>query len=391
MVLERAKTLTIQRVYRGYKGRDRVRRLRLVEKQRRGALALQCLWRRYVATIRVNDWRVNRFRHRAATVIQAKARMRSACKRVALLRVRIAAAITLQYAWLCYLARKEKKHRKQQLCALAMQRIVRGRLGRKRFAFFDRIRHNRREMERKALQTIRWLVVGHLTRRKFGPVLKEYIARRHYHAIRIQQLLQGFVLAAKARARVAHLRAMVKAEKEKKRAEYKRALKLNRSAVTIQRVQRGHAARKRVLRLKEEARLELIRRTHRTPMYYRLKEQYLREVTMFTRAAVVRIQCMFRCTKARLVVRERKRELAALAIQEYWRGYMLTKAAVRVLTEQRLLCLRRDKGAVTAQRLVRGFLARLHCERHRRVREIKWFLSAWRKRVITKDALESFR
>ena len=116
------------------------------------------------------------------------------------------AAVKLQYCWLCHKARITAFGLKCIKSTLKIQSVVRGRFGRKRFGYFLNRRNNWEKMRAAALARITPVVIGRLTRRRYGPALRRFKLRRQKAASRIQVNLAAVKLGNEARRRVKRIR-----------------------------------------------------------------------------------------------------------------------------------------------------------------------------------------
>ena len=120
------------------------------------------------------------------------------------------AAVKLQYCWLCHKVRITafewvKMHQKYT----KIQSVVRVRFGRKRFGYFlsqSTKQFNWDKMRADALARITPVVIGRLTRRRYGPALRRFKLRRQKAASKIQVKLAAVKLGNEARLRVKRIR-----------------------------------------------------------------------------------------------------------------------------------------------------------------------------------------
>ena len=214
----------------------------------------------------------------------------------------------------------ERRRRFLVKCAIKMQKIVRGRHGRNRFKHI-------KAQHLWAKSKIYPIALGFVARRKYCPILPKHTARRIKAANRMKALLQAFLLARVARARVAQRRIQILQEKEEKKLKLKR----NTNAIKIQRIIRGFVARKRVERIRFRRMKPVL------PSYYQIKSDYFQTQYYLHRKQILKIQCFFRCTKARIrreinKANEKKRAISIFVIQRIVRG-IVARRRVRKLIE----------------------------------------------------------
>ncbi len=176
----------IQALLRGHRGRVRFMRLYVTRRKMLGALAFQCLWRRYRATVHVNMLRTKRRRNLAAICIQKRIRGFQARRRFAV-RIRVhRCAILIQYCCICYKARVKVTAFRRLRGARLIQRVARGRAGRRRAANYLAAKHAKERLVELALRTISAVVLGYRTRRVWGPVVAAHMTRRSNAALIMQ-------------------------------------------------------------------------------------------------------------------------------------------------------------------------------------------------------------
>lgn len=165
------RAIAIQRLGRGYLGRGKARRRRLLVVRNRAALVIQCFWRGHLAVARSLGIRSERKRQSAALAIQKMIRGVIIRKYLKYQKIINEAADRIIYSWFRYVAMKmrskmvrwrmtllvdsilletmeviDKKHRSQVESAILIQKCIRGKLGRTRFMFHDSIRRKNREV-----------------------------------------------------------------------------------------------------------------------------------------------------------------------------------------------------------------------------------------------------
>jgi hypothetical protein len=165
------RAITIQRLGRGYIGRGKARRRRLLVLRNRAALIIQCFWRGHLAMVRFIGIRSERKRQSAALAIQKMIRGVILRKHLKYQKLINEAADRIIYSWFRYVAMKErskmirwrmtllvdsilletmevidKKVKSQLKSAILIQKCIRGKFGRTRFMFHDSIRRKNREV-----------------------------------------------------------------------------------------------------------------------------------------------------------------------------------------------------------------------------------------------------
>lgn len=381
----------IQRVFRGYLGRRRVRKIRLRIRRIRGATKMQSLWRRYKATLRVDKLSTRRKRLRAAAKIQSVARGMIGRIRAARIKEIYTSARKIQCLVRCRRARKEHLRRLRWRSAIRIQRIARGRQGRKRFQI-RKERHLAYLLNRRVAR-IRLVpyFLGWRTRRVWLPRVRKHVARRRAAIIVIQKWMRRS-LAQRRVAKIRHDRAVEAARIAKELAdeEFQRMRRL-KAAGKIQRVMRGVMARKRVRVLRVAYNLSLDSKRERMKHYWRLKEDYYRDQNMFHRPFLLKIQCFFRTRRAVWRVRALRRQRAARNIQRAWARFKAIRAAKRRAAKLRYIRLQLNLAATDIQKIVRGFMGRYEFKRHEMAEINKWFLHEIKSLGLIGKALQNFR
>jgi hypothetical protein len=278
----------IQRSYRGYKGRVKVNKRRNFLQMIQGALKLQCLFRRYKAIVRTERVRIQKRRFFSALVIQKHIRRKLQTLRFNKRWKRHLKAKTIQYAWLRYKARKIKYQKLQIQKTVEIQRIIRGKLGKRRFYKFYEQHQEQLKKRRDALQAIQPVFTGFLTRRTIKPILQEHLSKRRNATILIQTQLQAVAMGQEARKKVAE----IKKNKALARQKWKAAIK-------IQSRMRIVLAKKLVKYLFEQKKRRELLEELKVPYYYRLKKTYFSQQNIYHFKYALRIQCMIRRFLAR--------------------------------------------------------------------------------------------
>jgi hypothetical protein len=356
----------IQRVYRGCRGRRRFAELDLLRKKGRCAVKFQSVWRRYRAIMRVEIMLLNRRAGSSAIMIQKV--FRGFIKRVAFSALRLIhrKAKVIQYLALRRRAYKEMMRRKRLKCAIIIQRVTRGHLGRKRFALIKKDALSAFEAYWAAVKVVAPIILGYATRKRWAPRVAAHLARRRAAANVLQKHFRAILLGQKARVRVRQLRAA------------KTLLhRQNVVAVVIQRRVRGILGRAKARQRKKK--LEVQREEfNKLPYYYRMKDEYYRTQNMYHRSKVVKIQCAIRRRLARDKVWRVRRDQKARIIQRMaMRKFHMKQAQARIdeIKKQKayrlvmiahanlklVLFVRRRKHEIAVKRrelvkVIRGFL-----------------------------------
>jgi hypothetical protein len=361
------KAKLIQRAYRGFVGRRRFAQLDLIRTRGRNAIKFQSVWRRYRAIVFVEIMLLDRKGRGSAIKIQKV--FRGFLKRVAFVALRLIhrKAKVIQYLCLRRKAYKEMMRRKRNRCATKIQRIVRGRQGRRRFALVKKNQLDAFEAYWRAVAVVAPIILGYATRKRWAPRVKAHIAKRRAAAMVLQKHFKAIILGQKARLRVIQIRAANSLLQRQ-----------NRMIVAIQRRQRGIAGREKSRRQRKK--LEQQRENfNRLPYYYRMKEEYYRTQNMYHRSRVVKIQCAMRCHLARARVYRQRREVAARKIQRKARSRAnVAEAKAKVELARRELANKIAKIAMASLKIVL-FVRRRKVEiaTHKRLQAkiIRWFLT----------------
>ena len=389
--IQKRMTERLQRVYRGHQGRKRVRRLRNQFVAISSCKKMQNAWRRYKATLVVDKKMRIRLRYRSAAKMQKLVRGVSSRKITVILRKRYRAARRVQCMIRCFLARAKRRQKYVTLCAQTIQRVFRGRVGRERFAWFLNLHLNRERMRNDALVVLRPLILGHRVRRKWGPVLTDYVTRRRNGSTVIQCLMRTRI----ALRRVNRLRSdrdnvelQILLAKE---ARIRQAQLEAECAREGQRVVRGFLGRCKGNRRRIEVEELEALRAARVPAYYRLREEYYRDQNMFHRPYLIRMQCAYRCMLARVNMNDKRRQKAALDIEYMWYSYIAIQDAKAFLANLREHRRRQNISAVHTQRIVRGYLGRYEAKKHEHTEIFKWFIGEVHSLGMIGRALQNFR
>jgi hypothetical protein len=278
----------IQRIYRGHRGRKKAKARQHYLHMIKGALKLQSLFRRYKATIRVDRIRYHKKRLWASILIQKHIRRKLQGLRFNKIWKRHCQAKLLQYFWLCCKARKRYKHLLHIRSAKRIQRIIRGKLGRNRFAYFCEQNRQRLLRRQQAILRLKPLLLGWITRRKYGPLLQSHYSKRNKAAATLQMHFQAIILGQKTRQHLQELQKLELLDRLKWKA-----------AIKIQTRMRMFLAKRLVNYLIEQRKRRELLEELKIPYYYRLKKTYISQQNTFHYKYAVRIQCLIRKFLAR--------------------------------------------------------------------------------------------
>jgi hypothetical protein len=355
----------------------------------KGAMKLQCLFRRFRAVIRVEKLRYRKLRIESATTIQKTFRRKLAYNRFAIIYDRNMRAKIIQYAWWCYKARVEANKRLRQRRIVKIQMIVRGKLGRKRFAYFDAIRQAIRQRRQEAVETIKPLMIGHLTRKRWKDRLTAHYSKRQSAAKVMQLFLVTRMLGITARRRVMTIRSRNALMNQ----EYK-------AARTIQCLVRRKLAylrvKDRLIARNEEERLARLK----VPYYFRLKDTYYSNQNIYHYKYCLRIQCLMRCHLARKKVarvRQQKEDEYQESLKLAQNIHNLDSESLRRLMssksgmfEEQILALK-NSTAIKIQRIIRGFCVRRRLAKRKAIKLLKWFCMETKVRHCIRKMRAAYR
>lgn len=373
----------IQRVWRGHRGRQRYHLKLLRRLQLQATIKFQAVYRRYRATLLVDAKRLFRRRTLAAIVIQKYVRGHQTRKRWAVRWKRHVMAKVVQYAWMCSKARKEVWRRRQRRAAILMQLMMRSRIARSKVQRIRQEKHAREEAERQrrqeAIARICPLGLGFITRRRFGAPLRAHLARRQRAAMTLQRGLKAIYLGLQARRRVKRIRA--------DRAD---SLRRNKAAIQIQRIIRGVRDRRLVVQIRQDLAQELDAR-QRWPLYFRLKESYLKSQDLYHRKKVVKIQALIRRYLARKKVTVKRRDRSAKTIQSFMSSRKIIMEAKSVRMELASKKYARVNLVPRIQKVVRGYLVRNRLRKAAATAVIRWAIKEITIRRHIAGAINNFR
>jgi len=388
---QRKLAINIQRVFRGHRGRKRAKEVRARFNRIRGAIKMQSLWKRYKATLRVDAMMLQRQRIRAAVKFQSLVRGMLARIHVASIFERFYRARTIQCCFRCRKARREHKRRYYLKCVREIQRVARGRNGRKRFAWFKKQRETLLKRKNEALRLLTPVLKGHSVRKRWLPLIRRHISRRRNCVIKLQCMVRihfakkrvDFIRREKA-ARLERIRLAKLAAEEMRKNQYM-------AAGAIQRIARGCIGRRKALTKKLYVQKQEALRQASMPAYYRLREDYYKSQNMFHRPYLITMQCAMRSARARFRVKNQRRLVSARKIQRAWRKHRDRKVAKKIVDNLRELRRRKNFGATQFQRIIRGFMGRYEVKKHEKAEINKWFLHEIKQLGLIGRALQNFR
>jgi hypothetical protein len=388
-------TILLQRSYRGYRGRLEGQARRLLKKQNYGALKMQCLWRRYEAIVLVDEYYRRWKEIEGAITIQSGVRGMLGRKRVKRVRRWHESACVIQRAVRCRQARDFVYHLRRFIASRMIQKHWRGFQTKKRIQKILSVRRQAREHAENALNLIIKTVRGYWIRRKYGPRLQEFKAKRLEAMKRIKKRYQA-VKKGNADRRMIQLwnhsaavitRALRRFHElcsdrmRRKKLEYY-------SAVKIQSLVRGIQGRAYAL---EMQRLLAQAGEMKMPIYYRLRKRYYCDQNAFNGWAAIRIQCLIRRVIAKRVVMEMRWNHATKIIQKMVRKYLERKEAKEIVRQRKMALYYRDRMATRIQRIHRGILGRKLARIHRSSDILKWFLRETKMCGLPKRCFINFR
>ncbi len=396
----------MQRVYRGYKGRLRAKKRKQFLQMISGATKFQSLFRRYQAVIRVEKMRIRRNRLLASILIQKHIRRKLQAAKFAVVWKRHQKAKIIQYAWYYYKARCVRFEHVKWWKALDIQRVVRGRIGRKRFQHFYDLHQAELKRRAAAVKVIEPIILGYATRRRLKDILNSYLQRRQRAARVIQVRLKAITLGIKARQRVEEMRALGALVLARERGALKIQTQIRRKLATV-----------RVKRLLDKKLIEIQREEMKIPYYFRIKKRYYLSQNTYHYQYVLRIQCLARRFLARRKVERRKEErkndvFESIRSHSFKSGSSFDSQSIKMMSAQFLLASRSGKlsekdsqrlkefrelevvrsyFAVIVQRYYRGFHIRSNFKRNKAIPALIWFCRETKVRFHIKQFLRNYR
>lgn len=385
----------IQRVYRGHVGRTEFRRRKLRRDQNKGALKMQCLWRRYEAICMVADYYSRWKQVEGSITIQARVRGVQGRARAKRFRLWVEKTCVIQRAIRCRLARDRVYHRRRFVAARNIQRCWRGFVTRKRVMKLLLAKRKAREEANYALDMIKKTIHGHYIRRKWSPIIKVYTAKRVAAMQKIKTRYKAVKIGNQTRKHLAHLsraaavitrairRFIVLCSDRARKQRF-----LNDSATTIQAAFRGLQGRRYFAVYVEKRKREM---DMKMPLYYRLQKMYLRDQNAFHAKQAIKIQCMVRIFIARRVVHAMRLQKSAKLLQYVARKFIDRQRAKDIVREKKNALYYRDRMATRIQKVHRGNLGRYESSKHRYADMLKWFLSECKQVGLLKRCCVNFR
>lgn len=371
----------IQRVYRGHLGRLKAKQRYKDVRYKIIILKWHAKQRRLLTRRVILALKQLRRKWGAVVCIQRSIRGGIHRRRVAVLRHRRDAAIAIQGMLRQRKARKLMERQRRWMMARRIQCQYRGYKGRQRATILSAKREIIREQRRCAIKIIAPMALGYITRRRVGPILKAYLAKRQAAAIILQQRLHALLMAKHAK-RIAIQIAQQKAiEVEQFTA-----------AANIQRIVRGKIVNYYIRQFNAEvAREREEKRRLSVPYYYRLKQNYYGLQEWMYRKHILRIQAFGRRILARYRFAQLQRQSKVRLIQHFMRGQKQIRAAKKELAELRKFWYFAKVQVVFIQRAARGLIVRAHFRRLNAVKIILWAAREKNVRKMIYAAVLNFR
>ena len=380
---------SIQRVFRGHIARKRVLKIHNLTLFLQSATKIQTCWRRYKAIIFIEKKRRQKIRFVNSRKIQCLIRGIFSRQQTSKLMEIYRNARTIQCLVRQFISRLKRNGLFVTRCILNIQRIVRGRFGRKRYSYFKRRHLNLVKLQNDAYIALSPIILGHITRKKWIPIIKTYIDRRKIAAVLIQVHIRKFI-ASRSVSQMRQERNDIELQKRlAHEAEMKRQEKIRESATVIQRIHRGFIGRQKALLRQEEIEKQL--RKSRIPAYYRIRAEYYKSQNIFHRPYLIIIQCAYRCMKARMALMNKRRSKATSFIEIQWKKYQNIKEAKKYAELLREINKQKKSAAVQIQRIVRGFMGRYEFKKHEHAEIFKWFIGEVHSLGLIGRALQNFR
>lgn len=381
----------LQRVYRGHRARCWVVATRLLQRQKRGVLKIQCLFRWNQAIRKVMQVREQKLIEQAALMISKWVRILIARRRMAVLRERHGCAAIIQYAHFSSVARHVVNLRRRARAALMFQSLVRGHLGRRKYNQVNFVRRHFDNIKINALDKICPIVLGYNVRRIIGPKLREIHRIRHCGATTLQQFMDAYIRGRFARRLVKKMRARRDAEIARKNEQVRIAAMREKAAQDLQRVFRGMLGRHLFKARVKEWQMSHTRYHLKESIYHRLRELYEADQEAFHHPYCATIQSRWRGYKARIRVYQVRRMVNARKLQRTWHRYVAIRDSQKLLMELRNYHKRRWEASIPIQCMIRVFNAKMVLRRHHMQVLILWYLREIKKQGMTGRALTNFR
>lgn len=381
----------IQRVYHGHQGRNIARAKRLVIAKNHGAIKMQCLWRRYQATILVDIYYSRWKQVEGAIMIQKVLRGIQGRQKVTIFRRRKLAAERMQRAFRCHQARDERLRRHVAKHSTRIQRIIRGKLARDRVTQMRKRRAQEMAEHARAFGIVEKMILGHARRKTYIPKIEAYKKKRQLAAFTIKERLkavkegniQRAILAMQRRSVQIFVRAI-------QRYMYRKFLRIE-CAIMIQSVMRRHLA-KRIFREKQE---DFLIQMSKQNLYYRLKKMFQNDQEAFFGVQAKIIQTYWReyyaekmKTQMRVFI---ERTRAAEEIQRVGMNRVRRREAAAIVKEKRKVKYRKEYAAIRIQKIGRGKSARNEYFKHQQANIMRWFLTEAKAISLTKNLFLNFQ
>mmetsp|Transcript_20794 Transcript_20794/g.29896 ORF Transcript_20794/g.29896 Transcript_20794/m.29896 type:complete len:1152 (-) Transcript_20794:76-3531(-) len=388
-------TLVMQRVYRGHRGRKMARARRLMQRRHYGALKMQCLWRRYEATVLVDEYYSRWQQVDSSIKIQAIVRGRLGRLRATRMKKWVSSACTIQRGARCYIARNRVRHQRRFVHSVVIQRYWRGHRARLRTARKLLAKRKARELKHYAFECIVKVVRGYWVRRKWKPRIKVFMETRTEAATSIKTRYIAVKVGNVERRRIANLRSKAKVvvrtiqRFQQMRSEKARRARLEKASATkIQSLFRGGKGR---LYAQEYAKQREKEMALKIPIYWRLRQMYYKDQNCFNGKSAIVIQCMFRRVLARRIAKDKRYLRAVRRVQYVARKYIERQRARDIVKEKKSAVYYRHRMAIRIQKVHRGTLGRKVATSHKAADMLKWFLKECKQCGLPKRCFLNFR
>lgn len=381
----------VQRWCRGCLGRKLYRKKLQEQKIVSGTIKFQALCRQYLAHKRVYRLCCERDERNAAILIQRTIRGFLGRRKFNKIRRLHVAVIAIQYCWFCCKARRECSKRRKKNAATALQKSIRMFICIRRYGPHLAAKRELRHRKRLALARITPVVIGCLTRKLWRGRVQKHLAIRAKAANTIKHLLIAFKYATIAKKQVALLREERRVKNEKIMIRMRLERRMKSAATTIQRHQRGIAARKYVNKLRAAEQLSREKDRVRKQLYYKFRGQYLKTQDLYHREMVIKIQCAVRLRQARKVFLLRKMNNRAVVIQNFFREFMRSQRLKKKFRELEINSRHYEAAVTILQKTVRRYCKRLLYLRYKQNRFMRWFIKEIRAKKISMRMISNYR
>ena len=381
----------IQRVYYGHQGRKIARARRFVIAKHLGAIKMQCLWRRYQATLLV-DLYYSRWKQVEGSIkIQKVARGIQGRRQVAIFRRRKYAAERIQRGYRCHQARNERLRRHLAKHSTRILQIMRGKLARDRVTQMRKRRAQEMAEHARAFGIVEKMILGHARRKVYIPKIAAYKEKRVHAAVKLKARLKAVKEGNAQRAILAMQRNSVQIIVRAIQGYlYQKYLRLE-CAIMIQSVVRRHLA-KRIFREKQE---EFLIQMSKQSLYYRLKRMFQTDQEAFFGNQAKIIQTYWRAYYANKVKTQMRvfleRTRAAEEIQRVGMNRVRRREANAIVKEKRRIKYRKEYAAIKIQKIGRGKSARNEYFKHQQANIMKFFLTEAKAISLTKNLFLNFK